>query len=399
MNDTKLPIYFAYARSGGTLLNRCLASISENFVLSEVNPHASVTPIEIQARDWLRLVSQENYFEFANQNYVGKIQYLVEKIRENNNFLIVRDWVTLNFLPGVIPPYTPSMILESSLYFERHGMEINPIVFVRRSAEVYESITRTFNRFKKLSVQEFGYFYLAYAKAVCSYPIFHYDQFCQNPESELKRICTTLGVNYDDNFLKSFFNFNYCTGDSNPDLNSRGYALKNIKTMPTHNNSEQYIAASLDVNCQKADQILGFPEIKTEEKFENIWKLVQSRNLALKQTKTKFDKVCFELEQTQINQEKSQQLLEQTQTELESSQQQLQQTQINQEKSQLVLLQTQTELNNSQQQLKQTQIELENSQLQLQQVQLEVCAMKSSKFWQLRRLWFKCKRLLITDAK
>lgn len=357
MNNIKLPIYFAYARSGGTLLNRCLASISGNFVLSEVNPHASVISIEVQAHDWLKLISQENYFEFASYNYIDKILCLAEKIQKNRGFLIVRDWVALNFLPRAIPICYPSMILESALYFERNGIEIIPIAFVRRSAEVYESITRTFSQFKQLSVQEFGHFYLAYAKAVCKYPIFYYANFCHDPKNELKRICSTLQVNYDDNFINNFYKFDRCTGDSNPNVHSRAYTLQKITAMAIRNNSEQYLAASLDKNCQEADKILGFQEIKTEEKIDNIWKLLESRDRALIQSEQKLYKTCSDLEQTQA------------------------------------------ELEISRSQLQQTQAELEISRSQLQQIQVEVSLMNNSKFWKLRNIWFKFKRLLIKDAK
>jgi hypothetical protein len=371
MNDIKLPIYFAYARSGGTLLNRCLASIPGNFVLSEVNPHASVISIEVQARDWLKLVSQENYSEFCSYNYIDKILYLAKKIQQNNSFLIIRDWVALNFLPGAVPIYDPSMILESTLYFERNGIEIIPIAFVRRSAEVYESITRTFGQFKKLSVQEFGSFYLAYAKAVCKYPVFSYENFCHNPESELKRICSTLQINYDNNFIDNFYKFNHCTGDSNPNLYSRGYTLQKITAMVTRNNSEQYLAASLDENCQQADRILGFQQIKTEEKIENIWKLLQSRDRALMQSEQELYKAFSDLEQTQA--------------ELETLRSQLQQTQ--------------AELETSRSQLQQTQAELETSRSQLQQTQVELALVNNSKFWKLRNMWFKFKRLLKQETK
>ncbi|MCJ8281418.1 MAG: hypothetical protein MJK14_16500 [Rivularia sp. ALOHA_DT_140] len=357
MNDIKLPIYFAYARSGGTLLNRCLASISGNFVLSEVNPHASVISIEVQARNWLKLVSQENYDEFASYSYIDKILYLAKNIQRNHSFLIIRDWVALNFLPRAVPIYDPSMILESAIYFERNGIEIIPIAFVRRSAEVYESITRTFSQFKKLSVQEFGSFYLAYAKAVCKYPIFYYENFCHDPENELKRICSTLQINYDDNFIDNFHKFNNCTGDSNPNLDSRGYALQKITIMANRNNSEQYLAANLDDNCQEADKILGFQEIKTEEKIDNMWKLVQSRDRALMQSEQRLHQAYSDLEQTQA------------------------------------------ELKTSQSQLQETQAELEISQSQLQQIQFEVSLINNSKFWKLRNAWFKFKSLLIKDAK
>ncbi|NER26505.1 MAG: glycosyltransferase, partial [Symploca sp. SIO1C4] len=73
---------------------------------------------------------------------------------------------------------------------------------------------------------------------------------------------------------------------------------------------------------------------------------------------------------------------QQTKVELERSQSQLQQTQLELERSQSQLQQTQLELERSQSQLQQTKVELERS-------QVVITAMESSKFWQLRSLWFK----------
>jgi glycosyltransferase involved in cell wall biosynthesis len=88
--------------------------------------------------------------------------------------------------------------------------------------------------------------------------------------------------------------------------------------------------------------------------------------------------------------ERSQSQLQQTQSELERSQSQLQHTQNELERSHSQLQHTQNELERSQSQLQQTQSELERS-------QNNILAMESSKFWKLRQLWFKAKKILLID--
>jgi len=106
--------------------------------------------------------------------------------------------------------------------------------------------------------------------------------------------------------------------------------------------------------------------------------------------------------------EKSQSQLQQTQVELERSlqqaaltQSQLQQTQVELERSQFQLQQTQVELERSQFQLQQMQAQLEHSQSQIQQTQADlqqaeatIAGMQMSKFWKLRTAWFKLKRVM-----
>jgi glycosyltransferase involved in cell wall biosynthesis/ubiquinone/menaquinone biosynthesis C-methylase UbiE len=93
----------------------------------------------------------------------------------------------------------------------------------------------------------------------------------------------------------------------------------------------------------------------------------------------------------QSNCHNSQSQLQQTQSELERSQSQLQHTQNELERSHSQLQHTQNELERSQSQLQQTQSELERS-------QNNILAMESSKFWKLRQLWFKAKKILLIDT-
>ncbi|MDB9376887.1 glycosyltransferase [Nodularia sphaerocarpa] len=124
----------------------------------------------------------------------------------------------------------------------------------------------------------------------------------------------------------------------------------------------------------------------------------------LQQTQSEFERSQFQLQQTQSEFERSQFQLQQTQMEVERSQSQLQQTQAEVERSQFQLQQTQMEVERSQSQLQQTQAEFERSQFQLQQTQAEfersqitIAAMETSKFWKMRKLWFKIKGLFGLD--
>jgi len=87
-------------------------------------------------------------------------------------------------------------------------------------------------------------------------------------------------------------------------------------------------------------------------------------------------------------------IFQQTQTQLQQTQTQLQQTQTQLQQTQTQLQQTQAQLQQTQAQLQQTQAQLQQTQTQLQQTQARIEAMESSKFWKLRRAWFKVKKRL-----
>ncbi|NEU83752.1 glycosyltransferase [Nostoc sp. UIC 10630] len=125
----------------------------------------------------------------------------------------------------------------------------------------------------------------------------------------------------------------------------------------------------------------------TQAELDQAQAQVQGNQLQLERSQSN-------LQQTQTELERSQSNLQQTQTELERSQSNLQQTQTELERSQSNLQQTQTELERSQSQLRQTQAKLEKSQSELIYAQTSITAMQSSKFWKLRKTWFRVKGFL-----
>lgn len=60
----KIPVIYAYPRSGEILVNRCLGSIPDNLILSEVNTLSAVSPIVYQAQHWLNLFTEYQYVNY-----------------------------------------------------------------------------------------------------------------------------------------------------------------------------------------------------------------------------------------------------------------------------------------------------------------------------------------------
>jgi GT2 family glycosyltransferase len=140
---------------------------------------------------------------------------------------------------------------------------------------------------------------------------------------------------------------------------------------------------------------------KFQSNLQQMQAVVEHSQSQLQQTQSQLQQTQSQLQQTQAGLEYAQFELQQTQANLEHSQLELQQTQANLEHSQLELQQTQRQLLQSQSQFQQMQTALEHFQFQLQHAQTEmkhlkerITAMESSKFWKLRKGWFKLKRLL-----
>lgn len=253
-----VPIYYAFARSGGTLLNRCLGCISDNLVLSEVNPHCCVKSVEEQARDWFGLIDGPEFLALQRGTYAEKILAVQQKAASAGKRLIIRDWCYVNFLGGISEPsmiQEPSGVLEQPLYLETVGIRLRPVVFARRAAGIFAS-----KIFVDLPLPTFGPAYLAYARAVCGLPVYRYEEFCADPSVQFERICNALSVSFSPSFLQDFCRFENCTGDNvinraNP---SAPVHLERIAAIPPPRNDPRYLAASQDPDCREADRLLGY---------------------------------------------------------------------------------------------------------------------------------------------
>ena len=255
----EVAVFYSFARSGGTLINRCLGCIPGNLVLSEVNPHGAAVPVAVQAQDWLGLLSAAESPAFSGKPYGLQIATLAEAASRKGGHLIIRDWSALNFVPGVYFDYfCPSMVLEQPLYLERYGLPARAAVIVRRAAAVYDSITRTFAHLRDMTAAEFGRCYLAYARTVSGLPRFRFERFCESPQAELSRLCQSLGVAYDDGFVTGFARFDRCTGDNSLAVASRAGRSDRIMALSDDTTSAAWSAARADPNCEEADRLLGY---------------------------------------------------------------------------------------------------------------------------------------------
>jgi glycosyltransferase involved in cell wall biosynthesis len=103
-----------------------------------------------------------------------------------------------------------------------------------------------------------------------------------------------------------------------------------------------------------------------------------------------------QLQKSQLQLQESQLQLQETQSQLQESQLQLQKSQLQLQESQLQLQETQSQLQESQLQLQESQSQLYHYQVEYQKSQLMIVAMETSKFWMLRKMWFKFKNSFST---
>lgn len=256
-----------YARSGGTLLNKCLGVMPNTIVLSEVSvlldnvPSARESSSQLfpswQARNWYGINVSDSCFE-------AEVVELTRYCDANRKVLVIRDWSFLSF--SKIPQFGNLPTLQLSTMKALVDVEIRPFAFVRNTIDVW--ISRGMPE-----IEEFANDYLEYAKAIIStrIPIFKYENFCVNPKSEMEKICKIIGIEFDEKFITSYANYHQVIGDDQVIGGSRGNNQQKIAALPqkriSDNKAELFHS---NLKLKEANELLGYTNspTKIESKIE-----------------------------------------------------------------------------------------------------------------------------------
>ncbi len=233
-----ISVMLCYARSGGTLLNRCLGSMSNVLMLSEVNPICDVTvpvprTVYTQAKKWWGI-------ELKHRDFIGGVKELETKTKH----LIIRDWSIVNFYPYFFNGKRPDYRF---LTLDVLPMDKKVFGFVRDAIDVY--ISRHFDK-------RFAVSYRRYVEELLKLgcPIYKYEDLCSNPELTLRRICSYLEIEYID-VTESYKDYNNVTGDTKE--SSRGNRQKKIAPL-----KREGLPKDLDLReVIKINKLLDYGEI------------------------------------------------------------------------------------------------------------------------------------------
>ena len=212
---SEIAVLYSLARSGGTLISKCLGCIPGNVLLSEINPRwAYFNPLN-QAKFWFNLVSDqdiENLYNTGNYNYLGAIRLIHQRCTENDLNLVIRDWTHVDFTTG---DYPVSPIYRLS-QFETLKAEysLRHIALVRHPLDTFLSLARLPDYRGRIGISEYLYGVRSYAEAAVSIGFVRFEDFCVDPNNGLQIICESLRVNYDRDYRDCFHRYRTVTGEN-----------------------------------------------------------------------------------------------------------------------------------------------------------------------------------------
>lgn len=204
------------ARSGGTILSKCLGCMNDVLLLSEVHPKGMnwFDPL-VQAQRWFNLLSYEevNRFKPQNLSFLERISIVYERAVGMDKKLILRDWSHLDFT-GV--PFVKEPGFELSILGEiEKQFNVLHLATVRHPIDQWLSLRRLPIMKDKLTLYEFLHGYRQFAETAKSIGFIRYEDFTVNPESVLKQICNNLDIGYDAAFINKWSSYTTITGDTN----------------------------------------------------------------------------------------------------------------------------------------------------------------------------------------
>ncbi|MDY6904300.1 MAG: hypothetical protein SWH61_06415 [Thermodesulfobacteriota bacterium] len=248
----KIRVIHHMARSGGTILTRCLGAMRDTVMLSEVHPRgtgpnvARVSSVDQkvhnpiwQAQTWFKLFTDAEYKELMAQ-YKNVIDaemfpYVIELIANairKEKFIVLRDWSHLDYtgIPYVKKPlYRPSIVdvLEDRFEVIRYASARHPIY-------QWISLSRLKVIADRLKIDDFLYGYFKFADMAKEIGFIRYEDFTDDPDGKLQILCRGLDLPFDPDYRHYWMDYAFMTGDINKKImsNKREIVSANTRKIP-----------------------------------------------------------------------------------------------------------------------------------------------------------------------
>lgn len=213
----KMPIRIIQhlSSTGGTLIAKCLAAMPNVALLSEVNPLSPILNTGIprfSPTDLIHLAKRGRFphiEELCQKLFKTDIEIISKHVRQLGKYLVIREHSHSDFLVGESPNDFSTI---KGLLKDDHA--ILAVVTVRHPVDSYLSLLNNgWVHYAPETFDEYCRRYLLFIESNKKVPLYKYEDFVNDPQSETKRICEALDLPYNEDFL-DIFDLNIMSGDS-----------------------------------------------------------------------------------------------------------------------------------------------------------------------------------------
>ncbi|MCC5809411.1 MAG: sulfotransferase [Ectothiorhodospiraceae bacterium] len=203
-----------FACTGGTLFAKCLASMPNTQVLSEVDPLSPLAAISGRMffpTDLISLAKSSSRGAdegLVTEVFLGGLQALYDDALKRGLRLVLRDHAHSHFcIKNIEKRRTTAEIISGRF-------PVVSVVTVRHPIDSYLSLVENgWRHFEPRCVEEYAARYFSFLSAYKESQLFRYEDLVDNPQKEARKICDVLGLQYEDGFTDVFSSFKL-SGDS-----------------------------------------------------------------------------------------------------------------------------------------------------------------------------------------
>lgn len=244
-------VIVGYARSGVTVLNRCLAGDNRLICLSEINtrvmcPTQPNKPHE-QVKDWYGL-------NIKVGSILDEIDEILNHSSNKGRPIVLRDWSFGSFVKFRHNNFEPTGTLNTIDDIKnRFPDQFEIVAIVRNPIDIWLSMRYSEKTFYDKELK----YLLSFVEDTLErqIPIIKYEDLCSSPKKILDDIYKIIGIETPEEILLS----RNVIGDINYPLSSRGAALGSIFSLPRREISDEDSIFLNEHTCaKKISNLLGY---------------------------------------------------------------------------------------------------------------------------------------------
>ena len=244
------------ARSGGTLISKCLGCMAGVVLLSEIHPLGTnhFNPL-LQAQRWYGLLSAQDLIELKARGRIGfvdAIELIRRRAEDCSQRLVIRDWSHLDFtgVPFVARP--AHRLLTAQALASRY--ELRQVCTVRHPLDQWLSLSQLAVVHGRLGLEAFLTGYRRFAEVAQTIGFMRYEDFTEDPAEVMKSLCGRLKLKFDRSFSARWRDYTFITGDVS---GSRGGGeIRPVPRRPVGSDLLAALAANADY--QRSLDLLGY---------------------------------------------------------------------------------------------------------------------------------------------
>lgn len=197
------------ARSGGTIISRCLGCMDNIALLSEIHPfgyeNKIIDPLA-QAHQWFNLFNQSDINLVKNRHpypFVDAIRLINKRCEEKNLSLVIRDWSHIDFTGWPHNP-SPSYELTTANTLSKK-FNIVKTATVRHPIDQWLSFKESQSwTGAELSLDTYLIGFRKFAEHANKIGYIRYEDFVESPVNIMGKICDNLNLTFDPEFIEKW---------------------------------------------------------------------------------------------------------------------------------------------------------------------------------------------------